>query len=217
MTKTVMTLEPHPLAQTFPPMDPEDFNRLKHDIGENGLREPIVLHESKILDGVHRYNACCDLGKTPETRPYTGNDPLGFVISMNIHRRHLSPEKKRAIIAQLLKANPQLSDRAIATQAKVSPTTVGEVRKTTVQSGQLETRTGLDGRRRKAAQIKGVLSTGKRARQVKAFMKTWDDFEEWQQRMFVKRYKDRLEELLQEVENEGSASREVAELEAPSH
>jgi len=217
MTKTVMTLEPHPLAQTFPPMDPEDFNKLKHDIGENGLREPIVLHEGKILDGVHRYNACCDLAITPETKIYPGNDPLGFVISMNIHRRHLSHEKKREIIAQLLKANPQLSDRAIATQAKVSPTTVAEVRKTTVQSGQLETRTGLDGKKRKASRSKGELSIGKRGRQVKAFMKTWDDFEDWQQRLFVKRYKERLEELLQEVENEGSASREVAELEAPSH
>src|SRR5262249_20820609 len=164
----------------------------------------------------NRYLACLDLGLKPETKLYSGSgsDPLGFVISMNIHRRHLSPEQRRNIIAKLLKANPQLSDRAIATQAKVSPTTVGEVRKTTVQSGQSETRTGLDGKKRKAAQIKGVLSSGKRARQVKTFMKTWDDFEDWQQRMFVKRYKDRLEELLQEVENEGSA---VAELEAPSH
>jgi ParB-like chromosome segregation protein Spo0J len=55
MTKTVMTLEPHPLARTFPPMEVEDFNKLKRDIRENGLREPLVLHECKILDGVHRY------------------------------------------------------------------------------------------------------------------------------------------------------------------
>jgi ParB-like chromosome segregation protein Spo0J len=214
MTKTVMTLEPHPLARTFPPMEVEDFNKLKHDIRENGQREPIVLHEGKILDGVHRYNACCDLGMTPTTKSYTGKDPLGFVISMNIHRRHLTAEKKREIITELLQANPQLSDRAIATQAKVSPTTVGEVRKTTVQTGQSETRTGLDGKKRKASpRKKGVISPGKRMKQVEAFKETWDSFDGWQQRAFVKTYKDQLTELLQEVENEDSASVEVSELE----
>jgi DNA-directed RNA polymerase subunit F len=214
MTKNVVTLERHPLARTFPPMEAEDFNKLKHDIGENGLREPIVLHEGKILDGVHRYNACCDLGITPETKPYTGNDPLSFVISMNIHRRHLSPEKKREIIAQLLAAHPELSDRAIATQAKVSPTTVGEVRKSTVQSGQLETRTGLDGVKRKAPRSKSVISSKKRHKQVESFKEKWEGIDGWQQRAFVRTYKDQLRELVEEVENEGSVSVQVSDLEA---
>jgi len=55
---------------------------------------------------------------------------------------------------------------------RVSPTTVGEVRKTTVQTGQL--RTGLDGKSRKVQRSKGCeISKGKRVRQVEAFKKMW--------------------------------------------
>src|SRR5262249_6243246 len=153
---TTKELEFHPLSETFPLLEGEDFKALKHDIRDNGQCEPIVLYEDKILDGRNRYIACIDLGLEPETKPYTGSDALGFVISMNIHRRHLTAEKKREIVAELLKTNPQLSDRAIAAQAKVSPGTVGDVRKSTVQLGQSNTRTGLDGKKRKAPRSKGV-------------------------------------------------------------
>ena len=121
MTKTVTTLVPHPLSETFPLMEGEDFKKLKYDIMDNGLREPIVLYEGKILDGRNRYNACIKRGLPLGTKDYTGADPLGFVISMNIHWRHLTAEKKREITEKLLRANPQLSDRAIAAQAKGKP------------------------------------------------------------------------------------------------
>jgi len=214
MTKIVMTLEFHPLAAMFPLMDGDEFEKFKRDISLNGQCEPIVLYEGKILDGRNRYRACVELGLEPITKLYTGNDPLGFVISMNIHRRHLTAEKKRELLAELLKTNPQASDRAIATHAKVSPTTVADVRKTTVQPGQLQTRKGLDGKMRKAPRKQSLLSKGKRVRQVETFKRTWDDFEEWQQRAFVKLVKDRLAELLEEVESEGDASSEVLDLEA---
>jgi len=48
--------------------------------------------------------------------------------------------------------------------------------------------------------------SGKTAkRQVEIFKKMWNDFADWQQRSFVKLFKDRIAELLQEVENEGDA------------
>jgi hypothetical protein len=207
-------IEYHELAAMFPLMEGVDYEDLKRDIQTNGQREAIWLYEGKILDGRNRYRACMDLGLEPRSRDYIDNDPLGFVISMNIHRRHLTAEKKREIIAELLKLNPQLSDRAIATQAKVSPTTVGEVRKVTVQSGQSNTRTGVDGKKRKAPRSKGgEISKGKKVKQVEAFKKMWEDFEDWQQRSFVKLFKDRLAELLEEVESEADASVEVPDLE----
>jgi hypothetical protein len=205
-------LEFHPLSETFPLMEGVDFEKLKSDIGLNGQREPIVVYQGMILDGRNRYRASIGLGLEPITKPYTGSDPLGFVISMNIHRRHLTAEKKREIITKLLETNSELSNRAVAAQAKVSHTTVGEVRKTTVQSGQL--RTGLDGKKRKAIRSKaGEMSKGKKVKQVEAFKQMWEDFEDWQQRSFVKRFKDRLAELLEEVESEADASAEVPELE----
>jgi len=55
-------------------------------------------------------------------------DPHAFVLSANLHRRHLTAEQKREIITKVLKAAPQKSDRQIAKTVKVSDKTVGAVR-----------------------------------------------------------------------------------------
>ena len=51
-------LEPHDLSKLFPPISDEDFNRLAADIKLNGLHQPIVRYQGKILDGNNRYRAC---------------------------------------------------------------------------------------------------------------------------------------------------------------
>src|SRR2546429_2113668 len=145
----------HPLACLFPLMEGEEFDALVADIRKNGQREPIVLYQGKILDGRNRYNACLVAGvglkisKHEDDCPFIG-DPAAYVISKNVHRRHLTAEQKRDLIAKLLKAEPKKSDRQIAETVKASPTTVGAVRREvepTVQSGQL--RVGKDGKARK--------------------------------------------------------------------
>jgi hypothetical protein len=55
-------------------------------------------------------------------------DPYHYVISANIHRRHLTPEDKRKLIAKLIKATPEKSDRQIAETVKADHKTVGAVR-----------------------------------------------------------------------------------------
>src|SRR5262249_28528431 len=47
-------------------------------------------------------------------------DPFEFVVSANLHRRHLTDEQKRELIAALLKAKPERSDVETAYLAKVS-------------------------------------------------------------------------------------------------
>lgn len=63
-----------------------------------GGREPVILHDGKILDGRNRYKAAMTAGADVPTKDYEGTDPLGFVISLNLHRRHLN-ESQRAMVA----------------------------------------------------------------------------------------------------------------------
>src|SRR5262252_1955791 len=147
------TLSIHPAAELFPRMTPEELRALGEDIIKNVLTSPIVLWQpdskspARLLDGISRLDAieiatgspvivgapsimagqhfiACDkvivLGKSV--------DPYAFVISANIHRRHLTAEQKREIIAALLKANPERSNNATAKIAKVDDKTVGAVR-----------------------------------------------------------------------------------------
>ncbi|TFV30199.1 MULTISPECIES: hypothetical protein [Bradyrhizobium] len=61
------------------------------------MREPVSVFERKILDGRNRYRAAVETGTDCPTR-YYGNDPLGYVISLNLKRRHLA-ESQRAMCA----------------------------------------------------------------------------------------------------------------------
>jgi hypothetical protein len=75
-------------------------------------------------------------------------DPWAYVISANLHRRHLTVEQKRDLIAKLIKATPEKSDRQIAETVKASPTTVGTVRAEMEATGdvsKLDTRTDSRG------------------------------------------------------------------------
>jgi ParB-like chromosome segregation protein Spo0J len=149
------TIPFHPLANLFPLMEGEEFDALVADIKANGLHYPIVLYDGKILDGRNRYRACLAAGFEPAVRNGDNwiGDPASFVISRNIRRRHLTAEQKRDLIARLLKAAPEKSDRQIAETVKASPTFVGKVRAQKETSGDVstvDTRTDKRGRKQPA-------------------------------------------------------------------
>jgi hypothetical protein len=95
-------LENHPLATLFPPLDDAEFEALKEDIREHGLREPITVFENKILDGTHRYKACLAVGVAPRFRDYDGGSPLAFVLGMNLRRRHLTTTQRALVAARVM-------------------------------------------------------------------------------------------------------------------
>lgn len=94
-----MTYELHPLCTLFPRLSGAEFDALRDDIKENGLRQPIVLHEGMILDGGNRYRACIEAGIEPTFERFGGGSLVSFVLSANLHRRHMSPGQQAAIVA----------------------------------------------------------------------------------------------------------------------
>jgi ParB-like nuclease domain len=93
-------LDFHPVADIFPMMSDHEFLNLVKDIEANGLREPVWLHQDgRIIDGRNRYRACREVGIEPDVRVFVGEDSdlIPFVVSLNLHRRHLS-ESQRAMV-----------------------------------------------------------------------------------------------------------------------
>lgn len=93
--------ENHPLADIFPKFDTSELQGLAADIKANGLKTPITLYEGKILDGRNRYAACKLAEVAPKYQEYTGTTPLQHIISLNLHRRHLSVSQRAAIAAKV--------------------------------------------------------------------------------------------------------------------
>jgi hypothetical protein len=103
-----MTYEFHPLANIFPLIEGQSYQDLMADVMRHGVREPVWLYEGKILDGRNRYRAASAMGVRFETRQYEGPDAVGFVISLNLHRRHLTESQRAAVAAKL--ANLSVGD-----------------------------------------------------------------------------------------------------------
>jgi len=103
--KLKLEYEFHEIAQMFPLLEQEELNKLAEDIKKNGLLQPIILYEGKILDGRNRYLACNEINIKP--RFITGNfknkeEAEDYVISENLHRRHLNKDQLAVIFAQIL-------------------------------------------------------------------------------------------------------------------
>jgi len=143
-------LEPHDLSKLFPPISPEDFDKLAGDIKLHGLHHPIVRYQGKILDGNNRYRACEDAKIAPRFTDFTGDDAAArnYVISADIHRRHLDRETRTKIVMELLRADPIQSNRQVADTAKVDHKTVGTLRAELEAGGEIphqEKTVGKDG------------------------------------------------------------------------
>jgi len=108
----------HPAADIFPLLPDAELAELAADIAANGLREPIVVSPDGILDGRNRYRACVMAGVVPRFESYQGSDPLAYVVSMNLHRRHLTPTQRAMVAVDMLPLlEQQAKERMLAGKA----------------------------------------------------------------------------------------------------
>ena len=91
-------MKQHALSAAFPAMLPADFNAMVADIAANGQRDVIEVFEGAVLDGWHRERACTQLGIGPQRREFVG-DPASFVLSRNLHRRHMTASQRAMAVA----------------------------------------------------------------------------------------------------------------------
>ena len=100
----------HPACELFPRLGEAELQQLADDIKENGLQNPIVLLDEKILDGRNR-NAACKIAKVkPRFVDWDGEgSPVEWVISQNLMRRHLTASQRAVIALDIL---PMLEEEA---------------------------------------------------------------------------------------------------------
>lgn len=159
----------HPAADLCPPLSREEVSALQDDIAEHGLKVRVLLMPCDralvLLDGRRRLDALEALGHTifhedgglavPHEiidGPEDG-DPYKLVASLNLHRRHLNRAQRAGVAEALLKAEPQRSDRSIASIAKLTHPAVARVRRRLENTGDVErfsTRKDVKGRRQPA-------------------------------------------------------------------
>ena len=90
----------HPFAARFPLMDEEDLAELAADIKKNGQQMPIVVDgEGQIIDGRNRMEACRRAGVEPIFEELDGGDPVDFILSLNVRRRHLTKGQRAMAVA----------------------------------------------------------------------------------------------------------------------
>lgn len=95
-----MTRDVHPVADVFPMLPADELAELAADLAERGLLQPIVVDDQdRILDGRNRLAACEIAGIEPEFEVYKGDDPAGYALATNVHRRMLSKGQRAMLIA----------------------------------------------------------------------------------------------------------------------
>lgn len=83
-------LEVHPVADLFPMLPPDELRDLAKDIKANGLQHPIVVKDGILIDGRNRLAACELAGVEPAFEEMNGGDPVAYILSSNLARRHMT-------------------------------------------------------------------------------------------------------------------------------
>lgn len=114
----------HPVADLFPMLPEDELSDLAEDIKANGLQQPIVIQDGTLIDGRNRLAACKLAKVEPTFTEVNGVDPVAYVLSANLARRHMSKGQRAMAAAKtrlFLKNNQsEAAESAGTSQAQVA-------------------------------------------------------------------------------------------------
>lgn len=147
--------------QVAPGLTPEEYDALRADIAAHGIRVPVDVDENgQILDGHHRSLIAAELQVECPRRvlaDLTEDAKVAHAIAVNVHRRSLTREQKRDMLAASIKSAPEVADREHARRVGVHHETAGAVRAQLIESGDVAetaTRTDSLGRQQPSRPVK---------------------------------------------------------------
>lgn len=141
-------------ANDSPRLEGENCEHARALAESDAAVPPILVHRSscRVLDGMHRLHAAILRGATEiEVIYFDGSEEDAFVAAVKANITHglpLSRSDRRAAATRIVKSHPHWSDRAIAEVTGLAARTIAEIRRSSDDIPQLDTRTGRDGRAR---------------------------------------------------------------------
>ena len=146
-TEDKQELAVHPLAKLIPLITVSDLDRLYDDIQANGIIEPLVMFQDKVLDGRNRLAVAAVTGAPVQLDQFRGDEAAAkrFVWSANAARRHLTipqialaAERFGFIDAAKAEAGPPVpngdgSGHAVAPWAHIAAKRVGGITPRTLE------------------------------------------------------------------------------------
>ncbi|MBW5481382.1 ParB/RepB/Spo0J family partition protein [Streptomyces bambusae] len=125
---------------------------------------PIVVHRPtlRVVDGMHRLHAArLNRRETIPVRWFDGSEREAFLLAVEANNGHglpLTLADRRESARRILRSWPEWSDRAVAAKVGLSGKTVGVLRRTAAEAGELPAvRVGCDGRARPLSATEGRL------------------------------------------------------------
>jgi len=136
-------IEFHPVANIFPMLGEAELQALAADIKAHGQREAIILHPDceRIIDGRNRHRAC-ELAGVDGWYEYWSAEECGpllpYVVSLNVHRRHLDASQRSMVAAEIatMKQGERTDTQPSASLQKVSVSEASELMSVSPRSTQ---------------------------------------------------------------------------------
>jgi hypothetical protein len=136
------------LFDVLPPMDDWDYKQLKESLSEHHAEhgaafwpgfEPVVDALGHLVDGRNRLCAAAELGLGINTRSlpeeWSVDYTWKFAYRVNMARRHLTIDQRRACARKYLMRYPAATNREVASESGISHPTVGKIRAELEQEG----------------------------------------------------------------------------------